>query len=144
MPKAIGIGISPIFWEGLGDISPVTYRSSEIGDVSPEDAMVRFTQNVYSPTSDFLSGVTIKLNSVTEPFETADRQANFRYVLYGNSTDFADANDIVTWEYDDDFGDIEDSEGNPMGDISAQTIENRVGMHLYYDNDEELIWLVIT
>lgn len=144
MPKAIGIGISAIFWEGIGIPTPLTYRSGEIGDVSPEEAMIRFTEDVNSPTSDFLSGVTIKINSVTEAFETGIRQTDNRYVLYGNVENFADANDVITFEYDDNFGDIEDDDGNPMGDISAQTIDNRVGMHLYYNNDEELIWLVIT
>lgn len=144
MPKATGTGISAIFWTRFGGGGEgIEYRSSEVGDVSPEDIMVRFTGDVNSPTSDYLSGITIKINSVQEPFETADRQTNNRYVLYGNSTDFADANDVVTWEYDDDFGDLEDDNGVPVVDIPAQTVENRVGMHTYFDNDEELIWMAI-
>ena len=121
---------------------PPEYDESEVGDVSPEDIMVAFTKDVTSPTADYLSGVTIRINAIVEAFETAARQADHSYVLYGNSTDFSDANDVVTWEYDDAFGDIaaEDGGGDLL-DVLSQTVDNRVGMHLYFDNDEELVWI---
>ena len=119
-----------------------TYSSSEIGDVSPEAVMVRLSKAVTSPGADYLAGVTIKLNAVTEAFETGVRQTDHAYILYTNDADFADANDVVTWEYDDDAGDIEAEVGGAaLADVAAQTVENRVGMHLYFDNDEELVWM---
>lgn len=120
-----------------------TYSSSEIGDVDPESVMVTFSENINSPTADYLSGITIKLNAVAEDFETATRQTNHRLVLYENSTDFADANDAITWEYDADLGDLEDDDSNVLEDVSAQSVDNRVGMHLYFNNDEELVNLCL-
>ena len=124
-------------------ISALAFSSGEVGDVSPDDVMVMFNMDVNSPTADYLSGVTIKINAVSETFETGVRQTDNRYVLYGNSTEFADQNDVVTWEYDDDFGDIEDDDGSPLGDVAAESVENRVGMHFYWDNDEELVWAAV-
>ena len=74
---------------------------------------------------------------------SATREANHALVHFVIAA-AADIDDTVTWEYDDDFGDYQDGDGNPMGDIAAANATNYIGSHLYYDTADDSAWLGAT
>jgi hypothetical protein len=119
----------------------LTISNGEIGDVALTTVEVRFNTDVVSPTDDYISGVTIKRNSVSQTISSATRQSNHRLVHYVLDTDM-DINDAITFEYDDDFGDyqIEDT-GNDAGDIAAESMVNYIGSHLYFNRADSSGWL---
>lgn len=115
----------------VGDITPPTYSSSEEGDVEDVKLAVTFSENINSPTSDYVTGVTLKVNAVSEVIVSGVRQANQAIVHY-TLTNTPDANDTITFEYSDALGNIEDTSGNQLGDVAAQTADNNVGEHLRF------------
>ena len=125
-------------FEALGAVSPLGYNSGEMGDVGTTTVEVRFTQNVNA--TDYKAGVTIKVNSISQTINSGARQGDHRFVFYVIAS-AADVDDVITWEYDDDFGDYEDDESNPMGDITASPVTNFIGSHLYFDTADDAIWV---
>jgi hypothetical protein len=125
-------------FEALGAVSPLGYNSGEMGDVGTTTVEVRFTQNVNA--TDYKAGVTIKVNSISQTINSGTRQGDHRFVFYVIAS-AADVDDVITWEYDDDFGDYEDDESNPMGDITASPVTNFIGSHLYFDTADDAIWV---
>ena len=119
------------------------YSSGDIGDLGTTLFEVVFSLAVVSGTSDYESGVTIKLNSISQTISFAERQADHRkvqFTIVGES----DADDVLTFEYDDDFGDYAaEIDDTPMVDISAQTLLNEVGSHLYFDTPACSGWVAI-
>lgn len=138
MPYPVAAARGKIYVLGSGAFDG--YSEGEIGDVLNTTVAIRFSENIYSPTTDYKSGVTIKVNSVSRTINTATRQTDHHYVHY--VIDIAcDANDAITWEYDDDFGDMESEDsGNPLGDVTAETVDNWIGSHLYYNQADDCIW----
>jgi len=124
------------------DVSAPTFTDSEEGDVTNATVAVRFSEAVTS--SNFATGVTIKLNGVGATISSATLQGDPVYVYYVLSAPYADANDAITWEYSDVAGDIQDSAGNQLGDVVATAVVNNVGRHLRFDdapNSMHLAWL---
>ena len=125
-------------------VSALAFSAGEIGDVDSTTVEITFTAEVFSPTTDYVSGVTIKVNAVSQTISSGTRQVDTSLVHYV-ITPKIDTNDTVTWEYDDDFGDLEDSGAAPLGDIAAQGNTNYVGSLWYFDEEESsahalLIW----
>jgi hypothetical protein len=118
--------------------SVLDVAAAEAGDVGTTTVEVRFTQNVNA--TDYKAGVTIKVNSISQTINSATRQADHRYVYYVIAS-AADADDVITWEYDSGAGDYQDDEGNPMGDISAVTVTNYIATHFYFDTADDSAWL---
>ncbi len=112
-----------------GDLTPPDFSTTEEGNVTDSTLVVTFTEAVNSETSDYATGVTIKINAVPVTISSGTRQANQAVVHYV-ITPIADANDVITFEYSDVAGDIEDLANNQLGDIAAQTADNNVGEHL--------------
>ena len=125
-------------FEALGAVSPLGYSAGEMGDEGTTTVEVRFTQNVNA--TDYKAGVTIKVNSISQTINSGARQGDHRFVFYVIAS-AADVDDVITWEYDDDFGDYEDDESNPMGDIVASPVTNFIGSHLYFDTADDAIWV---
>jgi hypothetical protein len=117
--------------EGV-DVTPPTYSASEEGDVTDPTLAVQFSEPVNSATSDYVTGVTIKINAVTATISSGVRQGDPSVVHYV-ITPFADANDAITFEYSDVVGDIADLAGNQLGDVAPAAADNRVGEHLRFD-----------
>ena len=124
------------------DLSAPTFSDGEEGDQTNATIAVRFSESVTS--SNFATGVTIKLNGVGATISSATLQGDPAYVYYVLSSPYADANDAITWEYSDVAGDIQDSAGNQLGDVVATAITNNVGRHLRFDdapNSMHFAWL---
>jgi hypothetical protein len=120
---------------------PPDYSSGEIGDVLNTTVEVLFNESISSPTSDYKTGVTIKANAVSQTISTATRQANHKLVHYVLDTAL-DADDTITWEYDDDLGDMEaEDDATPLGDVSAQAVTNWIGTHLYFNQADDSAWV---
>jgi hypothetical protein len=119
-------------------VGPPGYSSGEIGDTGTTTVEVTFSENINA--TDYKAGVTIKANSVSQTISTATRQGDQTVVHYVLSAAL-DVNDGITWEYDDDFGDYEDDDGNPMADVSAQAVSNYIGSHLYFDTADDAVWI---
>lgn len=115
-----------------GDTTPPAFSSSEEGDVQDPTLKVVFSEAVNSATSDYVTGVTIKINAVGVTISSGTRQADQSIVHY-IITPFADANDTITFEYSDVAGNIADLAGNQLGDITPQTADNNIGEHLRFD-----------
>lgn len=118
--------------EAGGDVTPPAFASSEEGDVTDPTLKVVFSEAVNSDTSDYVTGVTIKINAVPVTISSGTRQADQTIVHYV-ITPYADANDTITFEYSDVAGNIEDLADNQLGDIAPQTADNNVGEHLRFD-----------
>jgi hypothetical protein len=125
------------------DVLPPDYTSSEEGDVSNLIVVVNFHEAIISPTDDYLTGVTIKVNAVAVTVNSATLQPGSQVVYYVvNSGEEADANDTVTWEYSDIVGDIQDLAGNDLGDVAITAVTNNVGEHLRFDHQANSMQLV--
>lgn len=118
-----------------GDQTDPEYSASEIGDVDSTTVEVTFSEEVNS-SGGFDAGVTIRVNAVSQTISSATKQADPTVVHYV-ITPKIDINDSVTWEYDSGLGDIEDTSGNPLGDVAAQAVTNYVGSHFYFDEQED-------
>lgn len=125
------------------DTTPPDFLSGEEGDVTNLIVVIVFDEDIVSPTADYLTGVTIKINTVTVDIDTAVLQGDGATVYYTiASGQEADANDDITWEYSDTLGDIEDLAGNQLEDVNATTVENNVGEHLRFDHQANSMQLV--
>ena len=120
--------VTDLYNSGAGKAYPyipdtvVFYSSGEIGVVDSSTVEIAFTENV-DTTSDYTTGVTIKVGTVTATIESATRQTDqskVRYVLGAG----VDGTEAVTWEYLDSSGGIESTLGIQLGDVSAQTLTN--------------------
>lgn len=117
---------------GGGGAAP-EFASGEEGDVNNETVEITFDQDIVS--SDYAAGVTIKINGVATTILSATRQTNHA-IVYFEVDDPIDIDDVVTFEYDDAFGDYEAEDDNvDMVDISAQATTNYVGSHFYFDEE---------
>jgi hypothetical protein len=114
-----------------GDVTPPLYSDSEEGDVTDTVLVVTFNEAVNSVTSDYVTGVTIKVNAVTQTIVSGIRQVN-QAVIHYTLAATPDANDVITFEYSDVAGNIADLAGNQLGDIVAQTADNNIGEHLRF------------
>lgn len=115
---------------------PPEYSSSLIGDTNYTTVEVTFDQDINSPGADYKAGVTIKKNSISQTISTGTRQANKAIVHYV-ITPAADINDTITFEYDDDVGDLEaDDDATDLLDVSAQSSINYIGSTLYFNEEE--------
>lgn len=124
-----------------GGGTPPEFGFGKLGDVGYTTIEITFDIDVSSPTPDYKTGATIKVNSVSQTINTATRQADHKVVYYVIDT-AVDANDVITWEYDDDLGDIESElDGTNMLDVSATGATNYVGSHLYYSTEDDLVWI---
>lgn len=149
MPRVSKTAI--LLWGGEeagGDVTPPTYDTGvdEIGDVDSITVVVAFNEDVTA--TDFADGVTIEVNAVPDAVVSATLQGDNRTVYYTIDTDVdnnpVDQNDVVTWEYDSGTGNIEDLAGNPLADVTPQTVDNRVGMHIWFNELEDAGWLIHT
>jgi len=120
----------------LADTTPPGYLSGEEGDVTNATVAVTFNEAIVSALDDYVSGVTIKVNGVAATINSGTRQSGNLVVHYVIAS-AADANDEITWEYSDAGGDIADTSGNQLGDVSAQGVTNNVGTHLWFDNADD-------
>lgn len=122
-------------------IAALTLSAAAIGDVGTTTVEAAFTENVTA--TDYTAGVTIKVNAVSKTINSGTRQGDqslVRFVLAAA----VDANDTITWEYDDDLGDYADDEANPMADVTATNATNYVGSHLYFDTADDSAWVGAT
>jgi hypothetical protein len=122
-------------------IAALTLAAAAIGDVGTTTIEAQFSDNVTA--TDYTAGVTIKVNAVSKTINSGTRQADHSLVHFVLAA-AVDANDLITWEYDDDLGDYADDEANPMGDVAATPATNYVGAHLYYNTADDSAWLGAT
>ena len=112
-------------WNGARQAlsSSPTYSSGEVGAVNTTTLAITFSRPIIA--SNYLSGVTIKINGSTQVITVATRQANHAIVYY--TIPAADANDVVTWAYSKASGNIVDEQNNgTLEDTAAQTATNNV------------------
>jgi hypothetical protein len=114
------------------DVSPPVFERSEEGDVTNATVAVVFSEAIFS--ADFTTGPTIKINGVAATILSATKQADPILVYYVLQAPYADANDLITFEYSDVAGDYADTVGNQMADVSATSITNNVGSHWRFDD----------
>jgi hypothetical protein len=122
-------------------IAALALDAAEVGDTDTATVEAAFTGTVSA--TDYGAGVTIRVNAVSQTINSATRQANPALVHFAIAA-AVDVDDTVTWEYDDDLGDYQDGEGNPMGDIAATLATNYVGAHLRYDTADDAVWIGAT
>lgn len=138
-------GVSPFFnnknnllwgtkWSDV-TVSTLAYDDGEEGDVDQDVVEVTFTALVFSPTADYTTGVTIKVNGIAATINSSARQDPNTDLVHWTLSAEMDINDVVTWEYDGDVGDLEDQFGDPLGDITAKGTTNFIGAHFYYDTE---------
>lgn len=108
----------------IGAIPP-EFDSAEIGAVLDTTVAVTFTTKVDAAGNDFSTGVTIKVNGSDAVIASGTRQADHHIVYYVIPA--VDANDVVTWEYDDATGLIvNEDDGGIMATLAAQPVTNTV------------------
>ncbi len=112
-----------------GDVTPPAYNSGEIGDVDVFTVAVTFNEPMGG--ADFLSGVTIKVDSVAQTISAAVQQSA-QLVYY--TIPRAAQGSTITWEYLAASGSIQDTSGNLLGDVTAQTEVNNIARHLWWND----------
>lgn len=117
-------------------IAPVSFTvTGEEGDTDTTTIEITFSGGVVASLYD--AGVTIKINSVATTIISATRQSDHA-VVYFVVADAVDINDVVTFEYDDDFGDYaSESTTGALTDIAASGTTNYVGSHLWFNTGED-------
>jgi len=97
------------------------FASAEVGTVDATTLVVTFSTEVAS--ADFASGVTIKINTVSQTIESATLQTDQLVVYYVIPA--VVNGDTVTWEYT--AGSIVSAvDGSMLEDVSAQEVTNNV------------------
>jgi hypothetical protein len=132
---------------GGGDVLPPTYQASEVGDVTSLTLRATFSEPVNSDTSDYITGTTIKVNSVAYVILSGTRQADqaiVHYVFTHGLDPLPDPNDTITFEYSDVLGDLEDLANNQLGDVAAQTADNNIGEHFWGDELMDSAHMLVT
>lgn len=101
------------------------FQSAEIGTVNGYTLVVTFDSDIVA--SNYSTGVTVKVNNVSQTISSATRQANHAIVRYVIPIPWHGSGDALTWEYDADTGNIEgESGGEPLADVSAQVVTNNI------------------
>lgn len=125
------------------DITDPEFTLSEAGDVANTIVVVTFSEPIISGTDDYVSGVTIKINTVATVISAGNLQPGSLVVHY-TIADEPDANDAITWEYADAGGNIADTSGNQLGDVAETAVDNNIGEHWYGDNIADSVHMVTT
>jgi hypothetical protein len=81
----------------VAEVHP-TFVSAEVGTVNATTVAVTFSEAVAAVGSDYLTGVTIKVNTVAATISSATRQANQAVVYYVLASAVV-YGDTITWEY---------------------------------------------
>lgn len=136
------VNLLVILGDGGAAASALAFSSGEIGDVDSVTVEGTFTGVVFSPTSDYVSGFTIKVNAVSTTISSGTRQGDTTKIHWV-ITPKIDIDDTVTVEYLDSAGDIEDTGGTQMGDLAATAYTNYVGSLLYFDDEESSALVVV-
>jgi hypothetical protein len=119
----------------------VTVSNGEIGDVNSVTVEITFSEAIFS--TNYANGVTIRVNAVPATISSATRQDPNKALVYYVLSAAVDINDIITFEYDNDFGDYEtDPGGVEVDDIASTAITNFVGSHYYFDEKEDSMWMM--
>jgi hypothetical protein len=119
------------------DVTPpeISATPFEEGDVSNDVIVVVFNEPIQAAGDDFLTGVTLMVNGNPETLTAAALQPDGITVHYTVLfTDEPDANDTITWEYDEPTGVIEDLAGNDLASVAAQPVTNDIGRHLRFND----------
>jgi hypothetical protein len=132
----VGSRIQIPVWRLLGAAigaigGPPFFSSAEIGDVDEDIVVVDFDHSIMSPTNDYVSGVTIKVNTISQVIVSGVRQTNQRFVHYTLAA-LLEPNDVVTWEYNSGPGNITDFCDNDLANVAAQDVTNNIGTGLQY------------
>lgn len=122
---------------GAADTVAPTYSSGEIGDIAETIVEVVFSETVAATGDDYTTGVTIKVNTVSQTISAGARQSDQTKVQY--TIPLTDANDTITWEYDSGPGIITDqaTPANDLAAVAAQTATNNVGTHFHFDKNND-------
>ncbi len=107
------------------------YSASEIGDVDTVTLEVTFDEAVVS--ADLTDGVTIEVNAAGATISSGTLQGDNQTVYYVISA-AADINDTITWSYSAAGGSIQDTSGNALADVAAQTAVNYIGTQFYFND----------
>ena len=104
------------------------FASGEIGTVDATTVAVTFSTNVIAASSDYLTGVTIRVNSIAASISSATRQSNHKIVYYVIPA--VDGNDVVTFSYSAVTGKIknEDDTDGIMDTLASGAITNHVAL----------------
>lgn len=100
---------------------PPLYSSGEIGTVDASTVVITFDQNITA--SNYATGVTIKVNTVTQVISSATRQANHAIVYYVIPE--AEEGDTVTWQYTGGNIAAED-DATALATVTAQNVTNNI------------------
>lgn len=107
-------------------------RFAQIGTVDASTIKLDLSENVSS--SDYKTGVTIKVNGSTATISSATRQVNHSCIYYVLSTPVM-GTDTVTWEYSGGDYTNEDVSGQDMPTITPTAVQNFVGPSTVIVND---------
>ena len=114
-----GVSVTP---EPPVAVAPL-YSSAEIGTVNAYTVVATFDQNITA--SNYATGVTIKVNTVSQTITSATRQANHAIVHYVIPVLWHGSGDTVTWEYTG--GNIvAEDDATALANVSAQAVTNNV------------------
>jgi len=99
------------------------FSTAEIGTVNGYTVVVTFDKDIAA--SNYATGVTIKVNSVSQSIVSATRQANHAIVRYVIPIPWHGSDDVITWEYTG--GDYEsESDATALETVTAQTVTNNI------------------
>ena len=133
------VGVSPIHTPGnifvltiQADIVPPTYQTGEEGNEANSIVVVTFSEAVTS--SNFVNGVTIKIDGVTASIASAVQQSDPPVIWYTLNSPWANSPSIVTFSYSSITGDYKDLSNNAMQDITTAAVLNDVGVHERYND----------
>lgn len=99
------------------------FSAAEIGTVADTKVAVTFTTEVAA--SDYATGVTIKVDTVSQTISAAARQTDHKVVHY--TIDAVTAGQAVTWEYNGSTGVIvSENDGSQLGTVAAEEVTNNV------------------
>lgn len=130
---------SPSRAQILGDVTPPTYVSSEIGLVDNNTLVVTFSEVLFSPTADYKTGFTVQLDGVTATINTGTLSGGSKKIEL-NLVEFAYRGVVVTVKYDAPPGNIEDANSNAMVSFGYQTATDNAGSGFLFNKKESSMW----
>ncbi len=123
----------------VGDAMAPTFVSAEVGLVDNNTVVLTFSEFVESPTADYKTGFTVKVDAVTETISTGTLGGGMQTIQLA-MVNFIYRGCVVTVEYDAVPGNIQDISANAMASFGAQSVTNNAGGGLLWDKAATSMW----
>jgi hypothetical protein len=129
------------FFSSASQYSYLEVLSADIGSFDSSRIYVRFSDIVeFDIGGNYLDGVTVSVNSVPVTVSAAAQDSPGSVIRYDLASPL-DANDVITWAYEESAGFLVSAGGVRVSDIPNESVTNQIGGFLHFNSADNSIHL---